>query len=81
MNDADTNIEEGKRQLAHAVKLKSAMLPIGGAVIGSLVAGPVGLLAGLKIGCLACVTGGIVGKISCNHHHQRKLVKLLYFSQ
>ena len=40
----------------------SKVYPIAGAVLGSCLGGPVGLLAGVKIGGLAAVGGGIFGK-------------------
>ena len=41
----------------------SRLYPMAGAVLGSCLGGPVGLLAGVKIGGLAAVGGGIFGKI------------------
>ena len=38
------------------------MIPVAGAVVGGLVAGPIGLLAGFKLaGCVAAVGGGVAG--------------------
>ena len=39
----------------------SRLYPMAGAVLGSCLGGPVGLLAGIKIGGLAAVGGGIFG--------------------
>ena len=43
------------------MKIKAAILPVGGAlvggVIGGVVGGPVGAFAGLKIGAVAAVAG------------------------
>ena len=40
----------------------SQLYPMAGAVLGSCLGGPVGFLAGVKIGGLAAVGGGIFGK-------------------
>lgn len=42
-------------------RLKSAMYPISGAAIGGLVGGPIGLVAGFKVGGLAALGCGIAG--------------------
>ena len=39
--------------------------PLAGAFLGSCLGGPVGFLAGVKIGGLAAVGGGILGKLLC----------------
>ena len=39
--------------------------PMAGAVLGTCLGGPVGFLAGVKIGGLAAVGGSIFGKIIC----------------
>ena len=41
-----------------ATKYKAAVLPVAGAVLGTVLAGPVGLVAGAKIGGLLGVAGG-----------------------
>ncbi|XP_007895625.2 syntaxin-17 [Callorhinchus milii] len=62
VSTAAENVEEGTRSLAKAAKYKLAMLPVAGALIGGLVGGPVGLLAGFKImGVAAAVSGGVLG--------------------
>lgn len=38
------------------------MFPLVGAVLGGAVGGPVGLLAGVKLGALVAVGGGIAGE-------------------
>lgn len=47
--------------MAKAAKFKAAMYPITGALIGTCIGGPVGLLAGLKIGGLAALGGTVLG--------------------
>lgn len=43
------------------VNLKLLMMPVAGAVLGGTIAGPVGLVAGLKVGKLAAISGGLIG--------------------
>ncbi|XP_036395750.1 syntaxin-17 [Megalops cyprinoides] len=59
---AAANVEEGSRSLGKAVKYKMAVLPVAGAVLGGVVGGPLGLLAGFKVaGVVAAVSGGLLG--------------------
>lgn len=45
-----------------AAKYKLAMLPVAGAVLGGVVGGPIGLLAGFKVaGIAAALGGGVLG--------------------
>ncbi|XP_067861071.1 syntaxin-17 [Heptranchias perlo] len=62
VSTAAENVEEGTKNLAKAAKYKLAMLPVAGALIGGVMGGPVGLLAGFKVaGVAAAVSGGILG--------------------
>ena len=58
------------------------MIPVAGAVIGTAIAGPVGLIAGLKIGKIAAVSCGLLGLLV--HHDLPSLSELykipLYFA-
>jgi len=38
------------------------LIPVAGAVIGGAIAGPVGLFAGMKVGKIAAVSGGLLGQ-------------------
>ncbi|GJQ76805.1 putative glycosyltransferase like family [Trypoxylus dichotomus] len=58
---AEGDVKEGLSHLIKAHKLKSATYPISGAVIGGLVGGPIGLVAGFKVGGLAALGCGIAG--------------------
>lgn len=58
---AQTNVEQGITHLGTAAKLKSAMFPVAGALLGGAIGGPVGLVAGVKLGGIAAVTGGLAG--------------------
>ncbi|XP_053570452.1 syntaxin-17 isoform X2 [Bombina bombina] len=48
--------------LVHAVQYKLSVLPVAGALIGGVVGGPIGLLAGFKVaGIAAALGGGVLG--------------------
>lgn len=55
------NVEASNADIANAVKMKSAIYPLVGAVLGGCIGGPIGLLAGVKIGGLAAVGCALVG--------------------
>lgn len=59
---AAENVAEGEKHLLKAVRLKSGTYPIMGALIGSCVGGPVGFLAGFKLGGLAAIGCSLIGK-------------------
>ena len=61
VDDALENVKEGQQNLAKAAKFKATMYPLTGALIGTCLGGPVGLLAGLKIGGLAALGGTVLG--------------------
>ncbi|XP_071445854.1 syntaxin-17 isoform X3 [Hetaerina americana] len=54
------NVTVGQTDVANAVKMKSAVYPLAGAVLGGCIGGPIGLLAGVKIGGLAAVGCALV---------------------
>ncbi|XP_060535153.1 syntaxin-17 [Cylas formicarius] len=65
------NVNSGLRHLIEAHKIKSVAYPATGAFIGTLVAGPIGLLAGLKVGGIAavgCALAGYTGGIFLKKH-------------
>lgn len=45
----------------------SAIYPFAGALLGTCIGGPVGLLAGVKIGGLAAIGGSVFGKKNPAH--------------
>ena len=49
---------------AEATKSTSKVYPMAGAVLGTCLGGPVGVLAGIKIGGLAAIGGSIFGEFS-----------------
>jgi len=70
---ARENIHEGTIQLGRAAKLKAALIPLTGAVIGGCVAGPLGLMAGFKLGGLAAaIGGGLIGYQGAKYIGHRK---------
>ena len=62
---AQENVSEGARQLAVAARLSGGVAPVAGAVLGGLVAGPLGLMVGAKVGSAAAVGGGVLGEWCC----------------
>ncbi|XP_077299739.1 syntaxin 17 [Arctopsyche grandis] len=58
---ASLNVKSGVSLLERAERFKTAWYPIAGAVIGGCVAGPIGLVTGLKIGGLALISGTALG--------------------
>ncbi|KAI4881555.1 hypothetical protein NFI96_014887 [Prochilodus magdalenae] len=70
---AATNVEEGTRSLGKAARSSLAVLPVAGAVVGTVLAGPVGLLAGFKVaGLAAAVGGGLLGFAGGNLIQRKK---------
>lgn len=59
--EALENVQEGERQLRNALYYKKAMYPVVGALLGTCVGGPIGMVAGMKAGGLAAVGCGILG--------------------
>lgn len=47
--------------MAKAARLKATLYPLTGALLGTCIGGPIGLLAGLKIGAVAAVGGTVLG--------------------
>ncbi|KAK2815116.1 hypothetical protein Q7C36_023382 [Tachysurus vachellii] len=70
---ATANVEEGTRSLGKAARSSLAMLPVAGAVVGTVLAGPLGLLAGFKVaGVAAAVGGGLIGFAGGNFIQRKK---------
>ncbi|XP_070167723.1 syntaxin-17 [Polyergus mexicanus] len=61
IEETQINVNEGTRYLQVASKYKVAAYPIAGAMIGTCIGGPIGLLAGMKIGGFAALSCGILG--------------------
>ncbi|XP_034030789.1 syntaxin-17 [Thalassophryne amazonica] len=58
VNTAAANVVEGTKSLGKAVGYKLSVLPVAGALLGSVLGGPLGLLAGLKAASVAVALGG-----------------------
>lgn len=55
------HVEAGETALRKALRYKKAIYPMCGAILGSCIGGPIGLIVGLKAGGLAAIGGGLVG--------------------
>ncbi|XP_058831732.1 syntaxin-17 [Topomyia yanbarensis] len=55
------HVEAGETALRKALRYKKAIYPMCGALLGSCIGGPIGLIVGLKAGGLAAIGGGLVG--------------------
>ncbi|XP_072548296.1 syntaxin-17 [Salminus brasiliensis] len=70
---AADNVEEGTRSLGKAARASLAVIPVAGAVVGTVLAGPLGLLAGFKVaGVAAAVGGGLLGFAGGNLIQRKK---------
>lgn len=58
---ASIEVEEGTKHLQTALGYKSTMYPLMGGLVGAVILGPLGFVAGLKAGSAASVCGGICG--------------------
>lgn len=61
VEEAFENVKEGASHIARAAQFRSSVYPIVGAVIGGCLGGPIGLIAGMKLGGLAAVSCGFIG--------------------
>ncbi|KAL2083923.1 hypothetical protein ACEWY4_019441 [Coilia grayii] len=70
---AAANVEEGARSLGKAASSGLAVLPVAGALVGGVLGGPLGLMAGFKlVGVATAIGGGIIGFASGNLIQKRK---------
>ncbi|XP_061675197.1 syntaxin-17 isoform X1 [Syngnathoides biaculeatus] len=78
VNTAAANVVEGSKSLGKAAGYKMAILPLAGALLGGALAGPLGLLIGLKTAGAAAVGGGALGFAggSLVKHHRKNLLAL-----
>lgn len=59
--NAVANVHAGTQHLAQASRFKAASYPLLGALLGTCVGGPIGLLAGMKLGAAAALSGSFLG--------------------
>ncbi|KAJ6661458.1 hypothetical protein lerEdw1_014367 [Lerista edwardsae] len=71
------NVEEGTHSLRQAAKYKLAALPVAGALLGGVLGGPIGLLAGFKVAGIAAALGGGVLGFTGGKLIQRKKQRML----
>ncbi|XP_077431123.1 syntaxin-17 isoform X1 [Vanacampus margaritifer] len=78
VNTAAANVEEGSKSLGKAVGYKLAILPLAGALLGGALAGPLGLLIGLKTASAAAVGGSALGFAggSLVKNHRKSLLSM-----
>ncbi|XP_058805230.1 syntaxin-17 isoform X2 [Phymastichus coffea] len=76
------HVQAGTKLLQQASKLKMAGYPLAGALLGTCLGGPVGLIAGLKLGGLTALGGGLLGftggtilKKTCHIDSELKQIK------
>ena len=55
------NVQNNCREVTSQLP-KTAIYPVAGALLGTCLGGPVGLLAGVKIGGLAAIGGSLFGE-------------------
>ncbi|XP_014207057.1 syntaxin-17 [Copidosoma floridanum] len=61
VEDAQGNVQSGLKHLKDASKYKVMTYPLTGALLGTCLGGPIGFIAGLKVGGLAAIGGGLLG--------------------
>lgn len=64
VEETSSNVKEGASFLTKAARYRTTVYPIAGAVLGGCLGGPVGLIAGIKLGGLAALGCGFIGKHS-----------------
>ncbi|KAJ8962977.1 hypothetical protein NQ314_005694 [Rhamnusium bicolor] len=61
VESTQNNVESGTRHIIKAHKLKAVAYPVTGAFLGGIIGGPIGLVAGIKIGGIAALGCAIAG--------------------
>lgn len=86
LEKAHGNVQSGVKNLSKGAKLKTAMIPLAGALVGGIVGGPLGFVAGAKLGGVAAAVGGGVigfvgGKVFKRHRQQAAEIELSNLSK
>jgi len=74
--ETQLNVHSGVNYLEKASRYRAAAYPIAGALIGTCLGGPVGLFAGLKLGGLTALGGGLLGFTGATLLKKRQLENL-----
>ncbi|XP_032670935.1 syntaxin-17 [Odontomachus brunneus] len=61
IEETQINVKKGAKFLEKASRYKVAAYPLAGALLGTCIGGPIGLIAGLKVGGLTALGCGILG--------------------
>ncbi|CAH1155744.1 unnamed protein product [Phaedon cochleariae] len=61
VDEVQQNVESGTNHLRKAHKLTAVAYPVTGAFLGGIIGGPIGLVAGLKVGGIAALGCAIAG--------------------
>lgn len=64
VEDVQVDVHNGLKHLKDASKYKVMTYPLAGALLGTCLGGPVGFVAGLKLGSLTAIGGGLLGNIT-----------------
>lgn len=73
VESAHENVNTGARHVLTAARLKASIYPLTGAIVGTCVGGPLGLLAGLKVGGIAALGCGVMGFVGGKFLKKQKL--------
>lgn len=71
IDSAQTSVLNGTKNMITVSNVKNVMLPLTGALIGTAVGGPLGLMVGYKVGAAAAFGGGAVGFIGARVFKRR----------
>lgn len=61
VENSATEVALGERHLRQALSYRKAMYPMAGALLGTCLGGPIGMVAGLKVGGIAALGCGFLG--------------------
>ena len=67
MSDTQNNLDSGSSFLGDSVKYKALGTAASGALIGTVVGGPVGFFAGAKLGAIVGIGSGAIGYLAARY--------------